>query len=182
VIRYAELASPIGPLRIVDGPDGVLGVWFETGKRRRPVDPGWRRVETDAIQAAVQLAEYFAGGRRTFALRLAPLGTPFQRRVWDAVAAIPYGETRSYGSIAAEIAAPRAVRAVGAANGHNPWPIIVPCHRVVGRTGALTGYGGGLAIKRALIDFEQGLGPLFPAAHTSGHGPAPGYQRTTTAV
>lgn len=162
-IRYTRLATPIGGLLVVEADDGLRAVWFKDGRRRRPVDPAWRPVAPDAIEAARQLAAYFAGTRRTFDLRLAPLGTPFQRRVWAAIAAIPYGRTSSYGAIAAEIGAPAAVRAVGAANGQNPWPIVVPCHRVIGSNGSLTGYGGGLPIKRALLDFERGPLPLFAA-------------------
>jgi methylated-DNA-[protein]-cysteine S-methyltransferase len=106
------------------------------------------------VEAADQLRAYFAGELREFDLPLAPRGTAFQRRVWDAVSAIPFGATASYAEIAAVIGTPSACRAVGAANGRNPLPVIVPCHRVVGSTGALTGYGGGLERKRALLDLE----------------------------
>ncbi|HLY22691.1 MAG TPA: methylated-DNA--[protein]-cysteine S-methyltransferase [bacterium] len=174
-VRYARLATPVGPILVAETDDGVVAIHFEEGRRRRPADaglavgmrrrrrfdPAWRLVDEREIRLAAQLAEYFAGTRRTFEVRLAPQGTPFQRRVWEAVAAIPYGKTRSYGAIAAEIGAPSAVRAVGAANGRNPWPIVVPCHRVIGSDGSLTGYGGGLPIKRALLDFERGAGRLF---------------------
>jgi methylated-DNA-[protein]-cysteine S-methyltransferase len=105
-----------------------------------------------------QLGAYFAGELERFELPLAPSGTRFQRHVWDAVAAIPYGATASYSEIAAAVARPSACRAVGAANGRNPLPILVPCHRVVGATGALTGYGGGLERKRALLDLERAAG------------------------
>src|SRR5579864_2467062 len=174
-VRYARLATPVGPILVAETDDGVVAIHFEEGRRRRPADaglavgmrrrrrfdPAWRLVDEREIRLAAQLAEYFAGTRRTFEVRLAPQGTPFQRRVWEAVAAIPYGKTRSYGAIASEIGAPSAVRAVGAANGQNPWPIVVPCHRVIGSDGSLTGYGGGLPIKRALLDFERGTGRLF---------------------
>ena len=160
-VRYARLATPVGPILVAETDDGVAAIHFEDGRRRRPVDPAWRLVDERELRIAAQLAEYFAGTRRTFEVRLAPQGTLFQRRVWEAVAAIPYGKTRSYGAIAAEIGAPSAVRAVGAANGQNPWPIVVPCHRVIGSDGSLTGYGGGLPIKRALLDFERGAGRLF---------------------
>jgi methylated-DNA-[protein]-cysteine S-methyltransferase len=160
-VRYTRLATPVGALLVAETHDGLLSVWFEAGRRRRPIDPAWRPADPSAIDAAGQLTEYFAGTRRTFDIPLAPRGTAFQRRVWAAVAAISYGETRSYGAIAAEIGAPDGVRAVGAANGQNPWPIIVPCHRVIGSDGSLTGYGGGLAIKRALLEFERGTGRLF---------------------
>jgi methylated-DNA-[protein]-cysteine S-methyltransferase len=107
-------------------------------------------------RAAAQLAEYFAGTRRTFDLPLAPRGTGFQRIVWHALAKIPYGETRSYGELARAIGRPAASRAVGAANGKNPLSIVVPCHRVVGASGELTGYAGGVATKRWLLDHEAG--------------------------
>jgi methylated-DNA-[protein]-cysteine S-methyltransferase len=107
-------------------------------------------------EAAQQLLAYFAGELRHFELPLAPEGTAFERRVWDAVAAIPYGATRSYAEIAQAVGSPGAARAVGAANGANPLPIVVPCHRVVGSNGALTGYGGGLKLKRRLLDLESG--------------------------
>ena len=173
-VRYTRLATPVGPILVAEADEGLVAVHFENGRRpvlprtggqvargQRRVDPRWRLVDPNAIGTAVQLAEYFAGTRRTFEVRLAPQGTPFQRQVWAAVAAIPYGQTRAYGAIAREIGTPAAVRAVGAANGQNPWPIIVPCHRVIGSDGSLTGYGGGLPIKRALLEFERGLGRLF---------------------
>jgi methylated-DNA-[protein]-cysteine S-methyltransferase len=103
-----------------------------------------------------QLAEYFAGARRAFALPLAPAGTEFERRVWQALAAIPYGETRSYAEVALTIGRPAACRAVGRANGRNPIAIVIPCHRVIGSDGSLTGYGGGLDLKRFLLDLEAG--------------------------
>jgi methylated-DNA-[protein]-cysteine S-methyltransferase len=105
--------------------------------------------------AAVQLGEYFAGRRKEFEVPLAPQGTPFQRAVWSELLRIPFGETVSYGEIAARIARPRAVRAVGAANGRNPIALIVPCHRVIGSDGTLTGYGGGLPTKRWLLAHEE---------------------------
>jgi methylated-DNA-[protein]-cysteine S-methyltransferase len=106
------------------------------------------------VEAERQLAEYFAGRRQRFALPLDPSGTTFQRDVWDALQTIPFGETRSYAQIAKQIGQPRAVRAVGAANGRNPLSIVVPCHRVVGSTGALTGFAGGLAVKARLLALE----------------------------
>lgn len=112
-------------------------------------------------EAARQLLAYFAGELRRFELPLEPEGTAFERRVWDAVAAIPYGDTRSYAEIARAVGSPGAARAVGAANGANPLPILIPCHRVVGSNGALTGYGGGLELKRRLLDLESGRARLF---------------------
>jgi methylated-DNA-[protein]-cysteine S-methyltransferase len=172
-VRYARLATPVGPIVVAESDGGLVAVLFEHGRRPRRIDPAWRPAEPDDVDAASQLRQYFAGARRAFDVHFAPQGTPFQRRVWDAVAVIPYGETRSYGAVAAVIGSPTAVRAVGAANGQNPWPIIVPCHRVIGGDGSLTGYGGGLPIKRALLEFERGLpwrgqaGPLFAEATTS---------------
>jgi methylated-DNA-[protein]-cysteine S-methyltransferase len=111
--------------------------------------------------AAGQLAEYFAGARRAFEVAIAPSGTSFQLEVWRALLTIPYGEVRSYRDIAAQIGRPAAVRAVGAANGANPIPIIVPCHRVIGANGSLTGYGGGLEAKRRLLALERGQPALL---------------------
>jgi methylated-DNA-[protein]-cysteine S-methyltransferase len=121
---------------------------------------GEAAASTDPLlrEAADQLRAYFAGERREFDIPLAPRGTEFQRRVWDAVSEIPYGATASYSEIAAEVYTPAACRAVGAANGRNPLPVIVPCHRVIGAAGALTGYGGGLDRKRSLLDLEAAAG------------------------
>jgi methylated-DNA-[protein]-cysteine S-methyltransferase len=153
-VRYARLATPVGSIVVAESDGGLVAVLFEHGRRPRRIDPAWGRTDPDDLDAASQLREYFAGSRRSFDVRFAPQGTPFQRRVWHAVAGIPYGETRSYGGVAVTIGSPTAVRAVGAANGQNPWPIIVPCHRVIGGDGSLTGYGGGLPRKRALLELE----------------------------
>jgi methylated-DNA-[protein]-cysteine S-methyltransferase len=161
-VRYARITTPIGPLVVAECAEGLVEVYFDDGRPRNRVDPSWRPADAQSLAAARQLTEYFAGRRRVFELPLVPRGTPFQRRVWAAVAAIPFGRTTSYGAIADEIGAPTAVRAVGAANGQNPWPIVVPCHRVIGSDGSLTGFGGGLPVKRALLEFERG-GALFPA-------------------
>jgi methylated-DNA-[protein]-cysteine S-methyltransferase len=110
------------------------------------------------LEARRQLAEYFAGDRRAFTLPLAPRGTEFERLVWQALVAIPYGETRSYAEVAAAIGRPAACRAVGRANGSNPIAIVIPCHRVIGSDGSLTGFGGGLPLKRFLLDLESGNG------------------------
>jgi methylated-DNA-[protein]-cysteine S-methyltransferase len=118
------------------------------------VQPEWRRDDSAFTEACGQLDEYFAGERTEFDLPLNPAGTPFQRRVWDALKTIPYGEIRSYGEIAEQIGRPGAARAVGLANGRNPISIVVPCHRVIGASGALTGYGGGLERKQYLLDLE----------------------------
>ena len=118
--------------------------------------------DSDSLREALeQLEAYVDGTRRSFDLMLDPRGTPFQRSVWDAVSAVGYGETQSYGEIARAIGRPAAVRAVGAANGANPLPVIVPCHRIIGSNGTLTGYGGGLDLKRRLLAFERGHDELF---------------------
>jgi methylated-DNA-[protein]-cysteine S-methyltransferase len=119
------------------------------------VAPEWVRDDAPFAAAHAQLDEYFAGDRTEFDLPLHPSGTPFQLKVWDALRTIPYGEVRSYGEIAEQIGKPGAARAVGLANGRNPISIIVPCHRVIGASGALTGYGGGLERKQALLDLES---------------------------
>lgn len=145
----------------VDTPLGAL--WLEADDRGltsvsfHPVQ-GSACPEGVARAARAQLAAYFAGELERFDLPLAAGGTEFQRRVWDAVAAIPYGTTASYSEVAAAVGRPGACRAVGAANGRNPLAIVIPCHRVVGAAGALTGYGGGLERKRALLDLERGGG------------------------
>jgi methylated-DNA-[protein]-cysteine S-methyltransferase len=141
----------MGTLWLAGDDDGLRAISFDPLRDAGPPSS----VLSDA---AAQLEAYFAGELEDFDLPLAPEGTDFQRRVWDAVAAIPYGSTATYGGIAAAIGRPSACRAVGAANGRNPLPIVIPCHRVVGSAGALTGYGGGLDRKRALLDLERQAG------------------------
>ena len=155
MIRY-DYHSPIGVLALVCDDGALRGLYFENGKHGGP--PSDARTGTNAIVDAArrQLDAYFAGRGATFDLPLAPEGTDFQRRVWRALATIPFGETRSYGEVAAMIGAPRASRAVGAANGRNPIPVIVPCHRVIGADGSLTGFGGGMERKRFLLTLEGG--------------------------
>ena len=146
----------------VDTPVGRLGlVASERGLRRVlwAGEPGAGGDEAVLAAAAAQLREYFDGSRRAFDLPLDLEGTPFQRRAWLALAEIPYGATRSYGEQARLLGMPRAARAVGAANGANPVPIVLPCHRLVGADGSLTGFGGGLDVKRWLLDFEAGARP-----------------------
>ena len=147
-----DLSSPVGSLRVfVDRAGRLVRLDFPNASRAVP------SATPDAARCAAvagQLGEYFAGRRRAFALDLAPAGTPFQLAVWDELRRIPYGTTISYAELAARIGRPKAVRAVGAANGHNPIPIVVPCHRVIGADGSLTGFGGGLACKRALLQLE----------------------------
>jgi methylated-DNA-[protein]-cysteine S-methyltransferase len=152
---YATLESPIGPLTVVGRPGRLSRILFPEGGRAAPPPPD--AVADDAPLAAAirQLEEYFCGERASFDLELAPQGTAFQKRVWEELLTIPFGETRSYGQIAEAIGWPDAARAVGAANGRNPIPIVIPCHRVLGASGALTGFGGGLDTKRWLLRHER---------------------------
>jgi methylated-DNA-[protein]-cysteine S-methyltransferase len=146
----------VGTLLLAARQDGLTHLLFADRNRRDEAPRGDGSAAAATILAAArdQLDEYFAGRRRRFDLRLAPAGTGFRLAVWRQLTRIPYGRTTSYGELAAAIGRPRAVRAVGAANGANPISIIVPCHRVIGRDGSLTGYGGGLAAKRALLALE----------------------------
>ncbi|WP_245941613.1 methylated-DNA--[protein]-cysteine S-methyltransferase [Vallicoccus soli] len=152
------LPSPVGDLLVAAGDDGLRAVLF-TPHRHPPADRGtWRSDDAHPVlrTASEQLAAYFAGDLRAFDLPLAPRGSAFQLRVWEALRSIPYGGTASYGDLARRLGAPGAARAVGLANGRNPLSIVVPCHRVVGARGTLTGYAGGLERKRALLDLEAG--------------------------
>lgn len=162
-VWYDYLATPIGNLLLAADAQGLREVWFETGKHKKEPDPQWQRNAAKVAFAAKQLNEYFAGERQDFDLPLHPIGTPFQVNVWHALARIPYGATISYGELARRIGQPEAVRAVGAANGRNPIPIILPCHRVIGADGSLTGFGGGLPTKRFLLAMEDQIarGDLF---------------------
>ena len=149
---YAYAGSPIGDLLLVGVDEGLLQIHFSGAE---PPDDA---VNDGARFARVmrQLDEYFAGKRKTFDVTLAMRGTAFQLDVWRALQRIPYGETRTYSGIANQIGRPSATRAVGAANGANPIPIIVPCHRVIGTSGSLTGFGGGIDVKRRLLQLESG--------------------------
>ncbi|MET8810821.1 methylated-DNA--[protein]-cysteine S-methyltransferase [Streptomyces sp. NPDC004549] len=156
--HHTLVDSPYGPLTLVaDADDTLCGLYME-GQRHRPAEEtfGPRDDTLRAFgEAREQLSSYFAGDLTRFTLRLNLGGTPFQQRVWEQLTLIPYGETRSYGQLAAALGNPTASRAVGLANGRNPVGIIVPCHRVIGSTGSLTGYGGGLARKQRLLEFEK---------------------------
>jgi len=154
VAYYDHIDTPIGPLLLVSDGVGLVEVGLPHGGAAPPPPPDGERSKSRLHAAARQFDEYFAGKRLSFELPLHPSGTPFQLEVWGALLAIPYGETVSYADIARRIRRPRAVRAVGAANGANPLSIIVPCHRVIGANGSLTGYGGGLPLKRALLAHE----------------------------
>jgi methylated-DNA-[protein]-cysteine S-methyltransferase len=154
---YTTLDSPIGEL-LLGGDEGELRLLsMQGGRHPISLGPGWVRRDQPFADAVAQLHEYFDGARRDFDLELALVGNPFETRVWDALREIPYGETVSYGEIARTIGAPTAARAVGLANGRNPIAVIVPCHRVIGANGTLTGYGGGLERKRFLLDLEAGV-------------------------
>jgi methylated-DNA-[protein]-cysteine S-methyltransferase len=159
-MSYVTLDSPIGPLTLV-AEDGTLTKLFMDAQRHAPEPatfgaPGDPADEPFA-SAAAQLTAYFAGELTAFDLPLAPAGTPFQRQVWGALQQIPYGTTMSYGELADKLGKPGASRAVGLANGRNPIAIVVPCHRVIGSDGSLTGYGGGLDRKRFLLGLERGV-------------------------
>jgi len=155
--HYTHAPSPIGPLLLIASPRGIRGVHLQAD-RHGPTAPAtdWRRDDAYPLLETLknQLAEYFAGMRKTFDVPLDLAGTEFQRTVWQGLCTIPYGSTISYAALAQRIANPRAIRAVGLANGRNPVSIIVPCHRVIGANGSLTGYSGGLANKRYLLDLE----------------------------
>lgn len=169
-VVHTTIDSPVGTLTLVGGDDGLTGLWFP--EHRRLPDPagfGPRSAVgtglSDFVEVESQLASWFAGERRVFDLPLAPVGTEFRQRVWQQLAAIPWGETRTYGQLALGLGDVRLARAVGTANGANPLSIVVPCHRVVGSAGSLTGYAGGLDRKRFLLDHEapstSGSGRLF---------------------
>ena len=151
---YCYLNSPIGDLLLAGDDDGLSLIGFPQGKMRHDPEPDWIFNEKPFAVVRQQLEEYFAGERTVFDLPLHLSGTDFQVQVLQELQRIPYGETTSYGEIAKRIGRPKAMRAVGAANGRNPIPIIVPCHRVIGSSGDLTGFGGGLATKEALLRLE----------------------------
>ena len=152
MLKLMTIESPLGTLRLVERDDELAGVYLP--EQAVPELPGAGRTPLLA-RVAAQLAEYFAGERREFELPIAPRGSGFQELVWRALGAIPYAETRSYGELARAIARPAASRAVGSANSKNPISIIVPCHRVIAANGQLTGYAGGMAAKRWLLDHER---------------------------
>ncbi len=154
-MNYDWMESPVGQLLIAADEAAVTMISFREGRHAGQVAEGWRRGGALVAEAERQLDEYFQGRRTRFDLPLAPSGTPFQLRAWKALEDIPYGATRSYGEQARAMGQARAVRAVGAANGRNPIAIVVPCHRVIGGDGRLTGYGGGLDVKGYLIELER---------------------------
>ena len=158
---FTTVDSPIGTLTLSGTEQALTGLYFSSGSKAKGPDPAWQSADAPFARAREQLQEYFAGDRKTFELNLAPRGTDFQLSVLNALLEIPYGETRSYRDIAEQIGNVKAVRAVGAANGNNPIALIIPCHRVIGSNGSLTGFGGGLDTKRFLLEHELGRSGLF---------------------
>jgi methylated-DNA-[protein]-cysteine S-methyltransferase len=154
-LAYTHIASPLGPLLLAADDSGLREILFVNGRHPAKPDPAWKKDPASLKEPIRQLRAYFAGELEDFNLPLAPQGTPFQRKVWKRLCDIPYGETISYGELARRIGNPNASRAVGLANGSNPIPIIIPCHRVIGSNGKLTGYGGGLPIKEKLLALER---------------------------
>lgn len=153
-----HIPSPIGPLLLVADDTHLRAIWFHAPRHALPGHLEASEGDNAVLdETRAQLDDYFANRRRSFDLPLRPIGTPFQREVWTMLGRIPYGETWSYGDVAQRLGKPAAVRAVGAANGRNPIPIVVPCHRVIGADGSLTGFGGGLSIKRYLLELEGSL-------------------------
>lgn len=152
---YARMESPVGPLLLVADDHGLRRIEFVNGRKPVQADPEWREDAEPLGETIRQLRAYFGGELERFDLALAPAGTQFQLAVWNRLCEIPYGETISYGELARRIGNPNASRAVGLANGSNPIPILIPCHRVIGSNGKLTGYGGGLPIKEKLLALER---------------------------
>jgi len=154
-MRYDLIDTPLGELLVAGDEDGIRRINFQQGNQPFPIGADWKRDRRFMGEAAAQLKAYFAGSLKRFDLRLAPQGSDFQRRVWRALQGIPYGVLVAYQDIADEIGNSKACRAVGAANGKNPIPIVIPCHRVVGSNGKLTGFAGGLHLKEYLIELES---------------------------
>jgi methylated-DNA-[protein]-cysteine S-methyltransferase len=156
-LAYKTIESPIGKLKLVAGDKGLVAIlWEKDSPRRVRLDELVADEQHPVlVETERQLDQYFAGGRKTFSIPLDMRGTRFQKNVWETLLAIPFGETRSYGQLAKQLGNPRATRAVGAANGRNPVSIIVPCHRVIGSSGKLTGFAGGLDAKAHLLSLEK---------------------------
>lgn len=156
-IYYTTIDSPLGEILLTGTTAGLSGIYFQEGANRQEPEADWERDEAIFAEAIAQLQAYFAGSLRRFDLPLVLQGTPFEMAVWQLVRAIPYGETTTYGSLARKLGKPGAARAVGLANGRNPLPIIIPCHRVIGSDGSLTGYGAGISFKEALLATEGAI-------------------------
>lgn len=161
-ICYTQIAGPLGPLLLAADDSGLRHIIFASEVQPPRSDPAWREDAAPLTETIRQLQAYFAGDLENFNLPLAPEGTPFQMEVWQRLRDIPYGQTISYGELARRIGNPKASRAVGLANGSNPIPIVIPCHRVIGSNGKLTGYGGGLPIKEKLLALERHQLRLLP--------------------
>jgi methylated-DNA-[protein]-cysteine S-methyltransferase len=174
VTYWHQMATVIGPLLLAGTEGALTNVYFQSGPRPVRPDPRWVRSAVAFAEAERQLNEYFSGSRQVFDLPLAPSGTAFQLAVWHTLQGIPYGQTISYGQLARTLGNANGARAVGLANGSNPLPVIIPCHRVIGADGSLTGFGGGLDIKQALLRME-GANCVADLFSTSGPlaGPAP---------
>ena len=153
---FTTIDSPLGEILLVGNGQGLMALEFQDGTKPTEIIAEWEQDDARFAEEIGQLRAYFSGKRQQFDLQLAPKGTAFQKEVWRELQAIPYGQTISYGELAQRIGRPKAARAVGAANGANPLALIVPCHRVLGSNGRLTGYRGGLSIKEALLAHEQG--------------------------
>ncbi len=159
-LQYTLVDSPIGELLLLGDGQTLHGLYMQDAPRPKRIAPEWDRSDAPFVGVSAQLGEYFAGRRTAFELQLTMRGSPFELRVWRALQDIPYGATLSYGELAHCIGQPSAARAVGLANGRNPISVIVPCHRVIGANGTLTGYGGGLERKRLLLELERGQARL----------------------
>jgi methylated-DNA-[protein]-cysteine S-methyltransferase len=154
--RYIRFATSLGNLYATANDEGITGIYYEGGRHAPPIAPDWKEDShsPQMRECARQVRDFLDGKRKSFDLTLAPEGTPFQQRVWREIARIPFGETLSYAQLAARAGAPGSARAAGAATGRNPHSIVVPCHRVVGTDGSLTGYAGGLERKTRLLEIE----------------------------
>ena len=160
MIRYQYMDSPVEPLLLAADDHGLHLIEFHTPRHPMSRLSDWIEGDNAILKTTRgQLDEYFSGSRKDFDLPLAPQGTPFQKQVWHMLATIPYGQTISYAQLAQRVGKPTAMRAVGAANGRNPLPIVLPCHRVIGADGSLTGFGGGLPTKQFLLQLEGALPP-----------------------
>ncbi len=167
---YTTIDSPIGSLLLTGDGESLRGLFMQDGPRPHAIAPDWQREDDAFPEARGQLQQYFDCRRHSFELDLRLSGGPFELMVWEALRQIPYGTTTSYGALAHKIGHPSAARAVGLANGRNPLAVIVPCHRVIGADGTLTGFGGGLERKRFLLDLEVGVLPLVSSrTSTLGH-------------
>ncbi len=152
---YTTFQSPMGEVMIAGDEQGLSHIAFQEGAKPVDIDWGWQRRDDLFSEAVRQLSAYFQGHLQDFNLPLAPTGTPFQKSVWMELQKIPFGQSISYGELAKRVGNPKASRAVGAANGKNPLSVVIPCHRVIGSNGSLTGYAGGLAIKEKLLNLEK---------------------------